>query len=116
MGRLIIDHACSNNTRERFDSSRYHISKLPRWPSKDKVCELYASPSPITPVAKLLTPLPVIHLVDFGMAKYYRDPKTKQHIPYCERERPIGTAPYMSINTHLGRGAPIGPFERDQPR
>ena len=55
----------------------------------------------------------MIHVVDFGIAKQYRNPKTKQHTTYREHKGLVGTARYMSIDTHLGRGATIIPFERD---
>nr|AOG62272.1 putative CK1/CK1/CK1-D protein kinase [Eurychasma dicksonii] len=44
----------------------------------------------------------VCHIIDFGLAKKYRDPKSHQHIPYRENKNLTGTARYASINTHVG--------------
>ena len=44
----------------------------------------------------------VVHVVEYGLAKKYRDIKTHQHIPYKENKNLTGTARYASINSHLG--------------
>jgi serine/threonine protein kinase len=44
----------------------------------------------------------VVYVIDFGLAKKYRDHKTHIHIPYRENKNLTGTARYASIHTHLG--------------
>ncbi|XP_064964456.1 casein kinase 1-like protein 2 isoform X3 [Musa acuminata AAA Group] len=46
----------------------------------------------------------VVYIIDFGLAKKYRDSSTYQHIPYRENKNLTGTARYASVNTHLGIG------------
>lgn len=43
-----------------------------------------------------------LFIIDFGLAKKYRDARSKQHIPYREDKNLTGTARYASINAHLG--------------
>ncbi|KAF5840880.1 putative casein kinase [Dunaliella salina] len=43
-----------------------------------------------------------VNVIDFGLAKKYRDPKTHVHNPYLENKNLTGTARYASVNTHLG--------------
>ncbi|KAL6903499.1 hypothetical protein ACP4OV_004312 [Aristida adscensionis] len=50
----------------------------------------------------------VVFVIDYGLAKKYRDLQTHKHIPYSlvpgqgENKNLTGTARYASVNTHLG--------------
>jgi serine/threonine protein kinase len=45
----------------------------------------------------------LVHIIDYGLAKKYRDSHTHRHIAYREHKSLTGTARYASINTHLGK-------------
>jgi casein kinase I family protein HRR25 len=44
----------------------------------------------------------IINIIDFGLAKTYRDQTTHSHIPYQTYRSLAGTARYVSLNAHLG--------------
>ena len=43
-----------------------------------------------------------IYLIDFGLAKKYKDQKSHQHIPFKEEKQLTGTVRFASLNQHLG--------------
>ena len=43
-----------------------------------------------------------VYLIDYGLAKRYRDATTKMHIPYKNNKKLTGTARYASLNNHMG--------------
>jgi casein kinase 1 len=44
----------------------------------------------------------LVYIIDFGLAKKYRDQRTAKHIPYRDGKSLTGTARYASINAHVG--------------
>lgn len=46
-------------------------------------------------------------MIDFGLVKRFREIKTGKHIPYRDNKGLIGTAKFVSVNTHIGVGKQI---------
>jgi len=44
----------------------------------------------------------IVHLIDFGLSKEYRDPNTHVHILFNTGLGLVGSATFASINSHLG--------------
>lgn len=44
----------------------------------------------------------LFYLIDFGLAKQFRDPKTHVHNPYREKRSLTGTPRYASVNNLMG--------------
>jgi serine/threonine protein kinase len=44
----------------------------------------------------------MIYVIDFGLAKQFRDPETGEHIPCKGNNSLTGSARYASVNAHLG--------------
>ena len=42
-----------------------------------------------------------VNIIDFGLAKKYRDPKTHQHIPYRENKNLTGTGTRYLLHTQI---------------
>jgi len=45
---------------------------------------------------------PTIFLIDFGLAKRFREPATYLHTPYTTKHRIVGTLPFTSVNGQQG--------------
>jgi casein kinase 1 alpha len=43
-----------------------------------------------------------VYIIDYGLAKRYRDSRTNLHAPYVDNKQLTGTARYASINAHIG--------------
>jgi serine/threonine protein kinase len=44
----------------------------------------------------------ILNIIDFGLSKRFREPKSGYHIPYKDGKSLTGTARYASVNTHVG--------------
>ena len=45
-----------------------------------------------------------VYIVDFGIARRYRNPQNGAHMPFLDGKLVVGTIRYVSLNTHLGIG------------
>ncbi|THH16032.1 hypothetical protein EW146_g4529 [Bondarzewia mesenterica] len=58
----------------------------------------------------------LVNVIDFGLAKKFRDPRTGGHIPYHQDpHHGVGTSLFAAINTHLGVGKTTSAMHLNRP-
>lgn len=45
-----------------------------------------------------------IYMVDFGIARRYKNSRNSAHMPFLDGKPLVGTVRYASLNTHFGIG------------
>ncbi|MCL7029007.1 hypothetical protein MKW94_029358 [Papaver nudicaule] len=44
----------------------------------------------------------LVYMIDYGLARKYKDMRTHEHVPYRDNRDLVGTVRYASVNSHLG--------------
>jgi casein kinase 1/casein kinase I family protein HRR25 len=44
----------------------------------------------------------LVHIIDLGLSKRYKCPKTGKHLEFIKKKNVIGTMRYASLNAHKG--------------
>jgi hypothetical protein len=53
-----------------------------------------------------------VNVIDFGLARRFRDPRTGAHVPYAQADaHGTGTSLFASLNTHDGIGLCVDKYE-----
>ncbi len=65
-------------------------------------CFVHRDVKPDNFLVGLGTKASIIHMIDFGLSKQYKDPRTGQHVSFRTNKLFTGTARYASANAHLG--------------
>ncbi|TFK25861.1 kinase-like protein [Coprinopsis marcescibilis] len=80
-------------------------SRTPSTITRPSTSATSASTNPPTPLRPQCPHHPLVNIIDFGLAKKFRDSVTQTHIPYYRHPdglHGVGTSLFASINTHLG--------------
>ena len=98
--------SCSNGASDSSTPSPVSPSSaLPEPFDGDVVKPVPTAPLPRPATRPQCPHHPLVHVIDFGLAKKFRDPVTQMHIPFYQHPtglHGVGTSLFASLNTHLG--------------